>query len=159
MWCDQYHSSCAIYAVSHRIPVDLQVTPLCNASEPAAWSTAYEGGSNFVYSSEVGDFSAELSRLVKSIDNATSRGQRDIQIQVLHVEEQIGKMSSISKAMGQLCAPASSPASTRIAYYLHCTALCLACNRHLLRVRRFAVPLLQMRVQSFHASRRPHIYV
>ena len=102
------------------------MTPLFNASEPAAWSTVFEDGSRFVNSSEVRDFAAEISRLVKDVDDTTSRGQRDIQIQVVHVEEQISKMTSISTAMGQLCAPAPFAPSTKQPHVykaVHC-ALC-----------------------------------
>ena len=99
----------------------MQVTPLLNPSEPAAWSTAYESGSRFVNSSEVRHFAAEISRLVKEVDDTTSQGQRDIQIQLLHVEEQISKMSSISEAMGQLYPPVLLPPCT---VTLQITSLC-----------------------------------
>lgn len=73
----------------------LQVEPIVNVSEAA---------SKTVSSREEGIFAAELSRMVKGIDEAASCGQRDIQLQALHVEHQIGKMNSISRAMGQLYA-------------------------------------------------------
>jgi hypothetical protein len=87
--------------------MQVQVTPLFNPAQPAAMSALYESGSCFVNSTDVRVFAAELSRQVQSIDSAVSQSQRNIQIQVLHVEEQIGHLSSISKAMGQLCAPSS----------------------------------------------------
>lgn len=95
----------------------MQVRPLYTVPEPTMstlWGspsvdTARNDTSLFVDSAAVTAAAEELARVLHCMDDAVSCGQRDIQIQVKHIEQQIDEASSMSSAIDQMCVITVSP--------------------------------------------------